>query len=211
MPIVTGSTRAQSTFLEMQDRVLAERFDATAYRTRVKRWLNDAAERIARRALVPGLREEYVFTAEIGEYRFTLPEDFARVEYLIPTDDPACGLDWVESAAEIRRQRLLTGRPTLYTIKSELIIAGVPTQAVELELAYQRLPLPMVEDDDVSELPESYVELLETYATARGYRSEEDQDLHDKWMADFESDLSRLKVDLQDTSNDGPDVVPGTF
>jgi hypothetical protein len=69
----------------------------------------------------------------------------------------------------------------------------------------------MVLDGDTTEIPESYVDLLETYATAKGYRSEEDHDEHDKWMVDFENDLARLKVDLQDTSLDGPDVVPGTW
>jgi hypothetical protein len=67
---------AAQTFLNLQDEVLAHGFSATAYRTRVKRWLNEGQWRAAR-AL--GLREHVTTTTFNGLDRL-VGDEFSAAE-----------------------------------------------------------------------------------------------------------------------------------
>jgi hypothetical protein len=198
-------------YLALQNAVMQDRFDTSAYRERVKGWLNDALGRIVRRSDIPRLRTLTDLTCTAGSDVVDLPENFARGVKLFYPDR---GFGDVEEVTDVEIDELfeMVGRPQFYAITGgQLYLWPKPDADYALKFRYQRLAAPMVDDTDVPEIPDDYHDLLVTYATSRGYRSEDDAAQGEKWMTDFEADLTRLKVDLREDSLDGPIVVPGTF
>lgn len=198
-------------FLALQNAVLIERFDPTVYRDRVKGWLNDANSKVRRRLKLPDAELRGPLVTVAGQPMYDVPAGTLRVlgvsypveaQRLEPLDLRA--LDVVEVGA--------TGRPTGYVFTgTKLVFTPTPDAAYTLELDTISAAPKLVADSDVPALPEEYHDVLVTYAQSRGYRSEEDFELAAAFMNDYELELQRLAIDLQNPVDDGPKQVPGMW
>lgn len=206
---------ATSTLSQLVTRVVVDRVDATTYSDRVKSWLNEGQGRIARRVEIERLRVRDEMAVTAGDAAYNLPTDYARGITLRHTDDldrRRARLTPIRNEDEFDDLTSCVGRPRFYLISGGRVhLWPTPDKAYTLLLRYQRIPARMVEDDDVPELPEDYVDSLVEYATGRVQRSEDDPDIAAKWIADFETTVSTMRVDLQESNEDGPVQIPGTF
>jgi hypothetical protein len=205
---------ATSTLTQLVTRVCQGRVDESLYSTRVTAWLNEAQGRIARRVEIERLRVRDTLAVTTGDGAYNLPVDYARGLDLIHTDglDDYPNLKRVPTEDQFDRLPFTTpGRPLRYLVTAgRTYLWPTPDKAYTLRLRYQRLPV-LMSGAVVPEIPEDYVDMLVGYAKGKTYQDEDDFELAAKWLADFETTLASLKVDLQETSDDGPVQVEGTF
>jgi hypothetical protein len=88
MPIAdTDPYQGAITFAQLQAEALGDDFDTDKYGDRVKRWINEGLQRLARRAGLPEF--EYVLdtVTDPGENTLALPADDVRILSVRSTDD----------------------------------------------------------------------------------------------------------------------------
>lgn len=188
-----------STFLQMQTEVLDHGF-GTQYSTRIKAWLNQAQQRIARAVDMRELETRTTVNTVNGVATVALPADFVRLQSLV---DAAIGrpLD-PKSGAEIDAMPAATGRPVFYGLGAEGIrLWPTPDAVYTLTYRYYKDPADMVADADVSTVPADWHDLMVTFALARAYRAEDDAEMANFHMATFEKDLALLAGDRGPAEN----------
>lgn len=202
---------------ELQTATFGDSFDPAKYRVRVKRWLNDAQRRLLRRLDLSTEERTADLPVASSASTATAPADLERlssVVYLPPTGDginltpvPPSSLDEWDSQRPGEK-----GQPRMFAFTgtpSTLVFRPVADEAGVLRIRYDALPARMSADTDTPVIHEDYHELLVTWARAKCYRDEDDVQMHDSLMVDFENELSRMRVDLQSTVDDGPVQADG--
>jgi hypothetical protein len=201
MPLVLpdGSSGA-ITFLDLQNEVLAHGFNASRYRERVKRWLNEGLHRVARYVAVSPQTE--ALTTVAGESSIELPTGFLRVEAL--TQDEDNGALAQLTPVEFAHTLPSSGRPSEYTVSGGyLYLAPSPDRAYSLTLRYWGNPSDFVNDDDtfidvgMPAAMNDYSMLLVSWALSRAYRAEDDAEMSRFHKMEFAEDLNLLKGDVQ--------------
>lgn len=200
-----------STFLELQSAVMDERFDAGLYRDRVKGWINDAQRKLRRRLRLPHAVAVVALPTVANQPAVLLPTDLVAVDAIsYPGVDI---LERAETSGPDRFDPSFRGRPERYMLMGNPLVAVLsptPDAIYPLQLEYVSASPKLVADTDVPWLPEEYHDCLRLYATALAYGSEEDRELKESWMGDFETEVARLLVDMND-QDDEPHQVPGMW
>lgn len=203
-----------STFLELQNEVLAHGFDSNTYRARVKNWLNEAQARIARKMQ---LREQFTsttITTASGTSTYSIPTDFVRMNGVVDQSYPL-ELRYVEDPDDLlvrNENSANTGRPTEYSLTEDgLLLSPEPDAVYSLTMNYYSRPTDMDDDGDISTLPADYHDVMVSYALSRAYRSEDDMQMSQFMYQEYLRDLSQLSADKQFEVRDAPRQVPGTW
>ncbi len=190
-----------STFLELQDEVLNHGFDQTAYRSRVKNWLNEAAHRVARSLELRDVKASYDLATVVGGLSYTLPADFVRMESV--TDTTSWDSLDLTPQADIDNITV-TGTPEYYAFGKDntIVLWPISDHIQTIRLLYYKNPAALSADTDVSPLPADYHDLLVSYACSRAFRAEDDYESSQFFMAEFQRDLAQLGTDRQYESGD---------
>lgn len=200
------------TFKEMQDEVLAHGF-AETYRTRVKTWLNTAQSRIARSLEVSEKFTSTTLTTVIGTDEYATPTNTIKVQGVI---DEALGyqLDYILNPDTLiagNANGTYNGRPVEYSFSPVgIILSPVPDAVYTFTVLYYVRPSDLSADADVSTLPADFHDIMCSWTLARAYRSEDDAQMSQFYMTEYERDLRVLGADTVDKSDD-PAQVPGTW
>lgn len=204
---------SDATFLDLQDQVLDYGFGAD-YRTRVKSWLNEAQQRIARSLELRELLTSTSISATRDTSVYSLPTDFVRIAALLHEGDGT----WLEYQTNphhvlaINQSGDTTGVPTGYTLASGgLLLTPVPDNSYTLTLAYYKRPTTLVDDTDVPLINADYYDLMVTYALSRAYRAEDDAEMSQFYMQEYQRDLAQMATDRQFESLDGPRQIGGMW
>lgn len=198
------------TFLELQNEVLAYGFDSTMYRARVQRWLNEAQHAAIRRVPTRDNQSSGFWTLAAGNNQISLPTGFVRVDSIVRTDDHSpihpVSAEWADTLTPA------TGGPSLYWMEfAGIFVYPTPDQPYTLFMRYVRDPAEMVNDADVPTIPPAHQDILISYAAARAYRAEDDQERAGAFMGDFERGLVELAADRRHENGDGPSQVEGMW
>lgn len=209
-PIIVDTTSDARTFKELQDEVLAHGFDDTRYRTRIKAWLNEAQQRIVRRARLYTRELQETFTTTAGTASYDLEPGLIRVRSVRLTDDHAqlepATLEWVD------QQPASTGKPSRYALSGEsLVLYPTPSSGYPVEIRYWARPDKLVNDDDVLQIPNDYGDLLISWALWKAYKSEDDQPAAADHRSDFDRGLLELMADTSLRQVDGTRQIPGMW
>lgn len=202
-----------STFKELQDEVLAHGFNET-YRTRVKQWLNLAQARIARTLEVSDKFSSTSVATVIGTSTYVLPSTATIVQGVV---DEALGfrLEYIKNPDDLMARNAVgtfTGRPIEYSFGTAnlLLLSPVPDAVYSLTVLYFLRPVDLSADSDVSTIPADFHDVMVSWTLARAYRSEDDAQMSQFYMAEYQRDLMLLGYDTQVLSTD-PTQVPGTW
>ena len=202
-----------STYVELQDQVIEHQLNDTKYRPSVKRWLNEAQARIVRQA---DIRTQYLVT-EIaytgGTSNMPLPSDYAR---LIEVADSTADADWSilepMGMREFDEAPNASGVPTAYLVVGQLLyLYPTPDTDANVALSYWRMATDMAADGDEPEIPSDFHYLLVYYALMRCFQRENDYDAALYWQDQWETQLLKLRTELQYDTADPPKIVPGTW
>lgn len=201
-------------FLEMQNEVLAHGFDQTVYRTRIKRWLNEAQARIVRILELPNFYTTATITTAVGTDTYNLPSDVIRINGVTDASAPS-ELTYVNDPADIdyyNQNGQSMGDPQYYSITATGIrLSPVPDSVRTLTLDYYKSASTLSADTDVSSIPSDYHDVMISYALSRAYRSEDDMQMSQFYYSEFSRDLNQLGADRQSVVRDGPRQVPGMW
>lgn len=201
-----------STFLDLQNEVLAHGFDPNAYRSRVQNWLNLAQTRIARSLELPDLLATQTITTVSGTGTYAVATDLVRLAgitdvtssnrtRLVPVDEG----DYDAATPS-------TGAPLGYTrTEGGFVLYPTPDGAYTLTARYYKSPPVLSGDADVPAIPADYFDVMVSFALSRAYRSEDDPEQATYFWAEYQRDLAQLGSDRQYESLDGPIVAPGTW
>lgn len=203
-----------ATYLEMQNEVLAYGFDATAYRARIKSWLNEAQSRIARTLEIPELYTQSTITTIVGTTTYTKPTDLIRLKAI--TDPALDNLtfepDYDEVLLDNSANPTNTGRPVEFSIApTGIILSPVPDAVYSLTLTYYKRPTDLSVDSDVSTLPVDYHDVMVSYTLQRSYRSEDDAEMATFYYNEYWKDLRQLGTDRQTEVQTTPRQVRGSW
>lgn len=183
------------TFKQLQDEVLNHGFDET-YRPRIKVWLNEACERVARAAQIPELTREVTLT--VAGNVAPLPSDLLR---LLSVYDPEANRNLIyERYADVREYSPVNGNAILYAVdkaNSTLLLYPAPSDGASLVARYLAGPKELSADSDIPQTPGDYQDLLVTYALSRAFRAEDDFEASAVYRQQYKEDLADLQGDVQ--------------
>lgn len=203
-----------STFQELYTEVLAYGFDATAYTTRVKAWINEAQSRIARTVEVRELFTTSTVATVAGTVSYTLPADFIRINGLT---NGTYGLELrpiidIDALLAENMGTTNSGSPSYYSLgPSGLYLSPCPDAVYSLTMTYYKNPVALSANGDISTLPVNYHDLMVSYALSKAYRSEDDPQQSQFYYAEYARDLAQMRADRQYEIADSPRVIPGTW
>jgi hypothetical protein len=191
------------TFVQLQDEVLAHGF-AESYRTRVKRWINEAQWKTARRVPLREFARQDSVPTIAGSATLATLGPYSRIRDIVLTEDGTelapVTIEWMDRMT-LANQGRPTGRPQFYAVTNtdedapSLVLWPVPDAAYAMLLRYEYAVPEMTADGDDPLIPDPYADLMVSYALSRAYRSEDDQERAAAFMSDYERTVSELRAD----------------
>jgi hypothetical protein len=197
-------------FLSLQDEALADDFDSSKYRARVKKWLNEARGRVRRRIEMADAESTQDIALVAGQREYTLPSDQVRLAsaFLL---SPYTALPEVDSD-ELDPGTTASGQASRFALRgSTLIVDPPPSSSGTLRVRYWSDGSEMTADTDSHGIPEDYEDLLITFARSRLFRAEDDIEMATFYMNEFHQELALARGDLQRRSENRARQTPGTW
>lgn len=197
-----------TTFLDLQDEVIAELRLEDDDRDRVKDWINRAYAKAA--IQTEALQQVATAPVTAGESTYTLPTPVVRIKELrmasvtSPTGfgDPlsAVSLSYISQLQSGSATQ--TGAVQNYTLigEDEIIVWPTPTTADIMWFLYTRTPTPLDDDTDTLELQEPYATdlckygaCMEAAALSTGFANQDYRQLFQNAVAEYRVQLSRRR------------------
>lgn len=205
-PIIFPDPSTTPSFKDLQDEVLNHDLPEL-YRPRVKTWLNEAQQVVARRSRLRTLTDTYTFPTVAGQLSYALPDNFIALLSLVADDT---GLEIAEGPSLLDVTSFpRSGTPRYYALGPEgIYLAPLPNLATDLTLTFRAAPPELVLDDDISPLPPAWIFVLVSYALARALRTKKRYQEAELVWQQFERDLLQLRADRKFESN-GVRQIPG--
>lgn len=203
------------TFLDIQNEVLRFGFNdgPQVNRARVKDWINEAQQRVARQVEGPEFQTNVNVALVNGQAVYPLPADFARIQDL---SYPLYG--YRLQSVDIQDYDLMVStaqqlsNPTRYTLDQfNLMLWPTPAATDPLLMRYINVPPTLVADTDVPVLNQNYLDLLVSYSCRKAFEGEDDYEAAQYFMTQFKSDLQSYASDVQWRNIDRPRVLDGTW
>jgi hypothetical protein len=214
------------TFSQLTDEVLFNAFAGTDFTMRAQRFLNEAVNEIGRR--VGFMLKAY----EVGTFDqtgiATLTRSFFRVEEVWLCNGPT-GLTSKSVAVSAQRRLLPAGSDSEVTstisagypvaFQTEYVPADRPSillrvfpsnQTGFVGVVGRALPAKMTAPTDTSGLGGEWDDALISFARSRCFRTEDDFQAAQTWMAEFEQHL-HIMARARTPTQDGPIVTPGPW
>lgn len=201
-------------FLGLQNEVLSYGFNdgPQVNRERIKAWLNEAQQQLARQVEAPEFQSTETLLTEAGVYRYPVAETFLRTQ----------DIRYPELGTRLRMADLqqfdqfganVEGPPGMYTLyKKELWLFPTPSESQqELEHRYIHKPAWLVEDEDEPELEGDYWHLLVDYAVSKAFRAEDDYEAAQQFRTLYKEDLAAYATDVQERFVDRPLITGGMW
>lgn len=196
------------TFLDLQDEVLHDEFDSGKYRTLVKRWLNEAAAKVANALRLPTTDVKGTPIALVaGTQTYTLTSSMNRIDSIVLNGRNLIELDINELDEFDTAAR---GTPTHWAIYgNELTFWPTPSAAVSPTVRYQNDQSQMSGDTDTLTVPDEYADVLVNYAKAKAFAAEDDPEMAQFFRTWFETELTRMRQQVQERSRNRTRQVQG--
>jgi hypothetical protein len=204
-------------FSDIYNEVLTYGFNdgPQVYVGRIKRWINEGQQRLAREVDAPEFQETFTITTTGGVSTYALPADFIRdadigfpsmITRLLPID-----LSQFDQFAGDPSLAIL-GPPSQYTLyQSNVLLYPTPDTVYTLLMHYTGRPPDLVFDADIPELNSDYHDLLVTYAAMRAFEAEDDYEAAQFWLGKWQRERGQYATDMNNRQRDRPRLIPGTF
>jgi hypothetical protein len=208
------------TFEDIKNEVLAHGFSAQNYSARVENWINEAQQKMYRKADLLESGNSQIFTTVLGQDRYDVEANFSRVESVhIRSDEPDTKLYPFENSADFDAEyRTPNGKPSRYFIfhssvlnNTSIWLRPVPDAEYEILIRYKRLPLTLENPKDTPSIPIDYIYLLVEYCLYKAYLAEGDVEMSNTHKAIFDKDVVQFANDVQSSRIDGPTQVEGAW
>jgi len=203
------------TFVDLVNEVLNFGFNdgPQINRGRVKDWINQAQQRIARQVEAPEFQVNYSMVMVPGQQAYALPANFARVQDI---SYPLYGFRLqgidIQDFDLVNYTNAVQTTPRQYTLNQQNVMFWpVPAYPDALLMRYIMVPPTLVNDSDVPVLNQNYLDLLVNYSLNRAFSGEDDYEAAQFFQTQYKSDLQEYATDVQNRSVDRPRVIDGTW
>lgn len=182
-------------------------------RGRIKAWINQAQQRIARQVEGPEFQVNYSIPIVAGQQSYALPADFARVQDIT---SPIYGFRLqgvdIQNFDVVNYSNAVQTTPRQYTLNQQNVMFWpVPAYPDPLLMRYIAVPPTLVNDSDVPVLNPNYLDLLVNYSLNRAFAGEDDYEAAQFFQTQYKSDLQEYASDVQNRSVDRPRIIDGTW
>ena len=180
---------------------------------RIENWVNEAQFQIAREVEASEFQETEVITLKQGKYKYTLPEDFLRVQDIY-YPELVCRLKPLDlQQFDATAPAKFEGPPENYTIyANELWVFPTPNNSTDtLELRYIKNAPALVSENDIPLLDKNYLHLLVEYALMRAFAAEDDLEASQAHKGMYREWLDSYATDKQWRTVDRPRVLEGSW
>jgi hypothetical protein len=210
LPLSTTTGASACSFLDLQNQALADDFAPSKHRDNAKRFLNEAQRRVFRRVRVPSGEQETTFDTVAGTASYDLDAAVVRTNSIRLVGDR---VDLDERAIDqIDTSVASTGKPAAYAhVAGTVVLYPTPDGVYTLTVRFQAGAATMDDDADAPSIGCDYADLLVAYARSRLFRLEDDFEMAQAWMTDFERELNLYASDVQRPDRSGTRQVPGMF
>jgi hypothetical protein len=183
-------------------------FDPTLFgASRVNNYINKAYQLICRRVQYYTDETTQDFNTAAGTVKYALPANFARIRELYDTNRNLA-MQYIGLRDLDQAQSSQQGPPIYYALDgANMHLYPTPDGVYPLELRYWLLPPLLVADTDVPTLPADWHDLLWMYSTARCYKAEDDPNMAQSWMDEFNENLAMFAADAKFPDTDYPTVA----
>lgn len=197
--IPTTADPGEITYLDLQNEVLAHGFNASRYRARVKRWVNEGLARMLRTARVGASSAPLTLTP--GDSEVQLPAANFRLESVHDTDRRSVLVPMTVEDYD-RSDLTASGPPTHFAlVGTSLFLWPTPDRPYSLEARYRGGAEFTLDEDTFPGigLPQltDYWNLPVSWSLSRAYRSEDDPEMANFYHQEFQTDLMAMRGDLQ--------------
>ncbi len=192
------------TFLDLIDEVLHDEFAPSKYRTLVRRWLNEGAQKVSRAVRLPVSDQTTTISVVAGTNAYPLSASVERVysvrrangSFLVEVD--------IEDATSSG-----TGSLAHFAIwDGEIYLWPMPRSAETLTVRFRGDITQMSADTDPVNVPEDFADLLVNYAKSKAFAAEDDPEMATYFRNLYETELRNARAALQERS-DRPNQVQG--
>lgn len=182
-------------FLDLQNLALSNDFDGDTYRQQAKRAINDALQDMSRRGAIPKL--EQTDALAVTSQTVDLPADNVRLLHVY-VDSPRQPVQEISMDEFDELASPATGVPRSFAVFSGTIyLYPAPVSQVTLVVRYRREPTTLVNDaDNLGEIPDGYGWMLVAFARSRLFAFEDDAQMAQYWMGEYERMLGLLRADV---------------
>lgn len=203
------------TYLDIVNEVLNYGFNdgPQVYRARIKDWVNEAQQRIARQVEGPEFQVNQYIPMVVAQPSYALPVDFARAQDVsYPNYGYRLqGID-IQNYDQLAYSQAVQSSPQMYALDQfNLLLWPFPNSTDQLLLRYICVPPTLVNDSDVPMLNSNYLDLLVSYSCRKAFEAEDDLEEAQYWSNQFKSDLQSYSSDVQRRDVDRPRVLDGTW
>lgn len=214
------------TFTQLQDEVMFNAFEGAGFTTRAQRFLNEAVNEVGRR--LGFTLKAYEVAAYATSGTVTLTQPFFRIEEVWISQGPTATTEAAVVAQCDRRLSPInhdsggiivvrSGQPATYQTehlpgdRPQVSLKVFPSAAAGfVGVVGRALPPVMTADSDHSGLGGEFDDALICFARSRCFRTEDDFQAAQVWMAEFDQHIRTL-AKARTPSQDGPIVTPGAW
>jgi hypothetical protein len=182
-------------------------------RKRFEQWINEGQFQIAREVEAAEFQETEVITLKQGKFKYTLPEDFLRVQDIY-YPELVCRLKPLDlQQFDATAPAKFEGPPENYTIYAdELWVFPTPNNSTDtLELRYIKNAPALVSENDIPLLDRNYLQLLVEWALMRAFMAEDDVEASQAHKNLYREMLDAYATDKQWRTVDRPRVLEGSW
>lgn len=204
------------TYADLQTQALFDDFDAGKYRSVARQAILDAIGEVARSLRLPANEATYTLPLTAGTATYTLPSDSSGVVRILSVYDATNENDLDDVNPDTFDSfATATGVPTAFMLYGSGVqlyptpAAPLPTITVRY---LKRGGVPLNDTDamaDVTGIPEDYLHGLVEYARHRLFRYEDDPDMSQFWLTQWQATLAKLRGDVQRRDVGRKRQIPG--
>lgn len=201
------------TFSDLKTESLGNDFDSALYSTRAGQFLNEALARVSRQVRFGSEETLQTVSTVSGTATYSLAADNVRVRHvfnattrnmLIPVEQH-----------DIDDADVSSGTPLDYSLEGGVLtLYPTPNGVFSLSVRYRSALGQFSADSDTTAtvgFPDAYADVLVSYARHKLYRVEDDPEMANYWLAEFQRQLVEMRADVQLPSEDGPRQVPSMW
>ena len=200
------------TYVDLQNEVLADEFGDTKYRTLVKAWINEGAQKLSREVQLPQLESSTTFTLSAGVQIYPMASTVQVITSLVDTVTNSrlmqVGIEDIDDSGTS------TGVPQAFAIYASAIhFAPIPSSTRTYRLRHEAgLPdLTAVADSAELDFPSDFSDLLVHYARMRAFATEDDFEGAAYHEGQWEKGVARMRHQTQLRSRGRANQIQGNM
>ena len=211
------------TFADLQTEVFSDEFDPTKYRTFVKRWLNEAAQKVSREVQIGSLEQGQLLgpLSWTGSKPYVTYQELAdatggsllieQMLHVVTPDGPIDEVPYIDLAAA-QLTSPAVGTPEIWAVFNDTLhLYPTPRSGTQVSIIYRRSPTDFsaLSDSATVPWPEDFLDVLVNYARSKCFAMEDDPEMANFYMGWYQQGVAQMRARLQTRTKNNVRQIQG--